>query len=70
MNDIGNRLSDLLTSHDMSQRELARQIGVSNATISRIISGDDNAMLKTVIAIADHFSVDLDWLVGRESWQA
>ncbi len=66
MNEFGNRLSDLLVSSDTTQRELARQIGVSNATISRIISGDGNAMLKTVIAIADHFSVDLDWLVGRE----
>ena len=66
MNDIGSRLSDLLTSSDTSQRELARQIGVSNATISRIINGDGGAMLKTVIAIADYFSVSLEWLVGRE----
>ena len=66
MDSICNRLSDLITSNDMSQRELAKQIGVSNATISRIISGDSNAMLKTAIAIADHFCVSLDWLTGRE----
>ena len=39
MNDIGSRLSDLLASNDISQRELAKEIGVSNATVSRIISG-------------------------------
>ena len=66
MNELGNRLSDLLASSDTSQRKLAKQIGVSNATISRIINGDGNAMLKTVIAIADYFSVSLEWLVGRE----
>ena len=66
MNELGNRLSDLLASSDTSQRKLAKQIGVSNATISRIINGDGDAMLKTVIAIADYFSVSLDWLVGRE----
>ena len=66
MNDIGNRLSDLLASNDISQRELAKEIGVSNATISRIINGDGGVMLKTVIAIADYFSVSLEWLVGRE----
>ena len=66
MNDIGNRLSDLLTSHDMSQRELARQIGTSNATVSRIIHGDLNVTLRVAVAIADHFCVSLDWLVGRE----
>lgn len=67
MNDIGNRLSDLLASNDISQRELAKEIGVSNATISRIIGGDGNATLKTAIAIADHFCVSLDWLTGREA---
>lgn len=66
MNELGNRLSDLLASSDTSQRKLAKQIGVSNATISRIINGDGDAMLKTVIAIADYFSVSLEWLVGRE----
>ena len=66
MNDIGNRLSDLLTSHDMSQRELARQIGTGNATVSRIIHGDLNVTLRVAVAIADHFCVSLDWLVGRE----
>lgn len=66
MNEFGNRLNDLLVSSDTTQRELARQIGVSNATISRIISGDGNVQLKTAVAIADHFCVSLDWLVGRE----
>ena len=66
MNELGNRLSDLLASSDTSQRKLAKQIGVSNATISRIINGEGGAMLKTVIAIADYFSVSLEWLVGRE----
>lgn len=66
MNDIGNRLSDLLTSHDMSQRELARQICTSNATISRIIKGDWNVTVRVLIAIADQFCVSLDWLTGRE----
>lgn len=66
MNELGNRLSDLLASSDTSQRKLAKQIGVSNATISRIINGDGDVMLKTVIAITDYFSVSLEWLVWRE----
>ena len=66
MNELGNRLSDLLASSDTSQRKLAKQIGVSNATISRIIKGDWNVTARVLIAIADHFCVSLDWLVGRE----
>ena len=67
MMEIGNRLSDLLASHDMSQRELADELGISNATISRIVKGQDNVTLKTLIAIADYFCVSIDWLVGRET---
>ena len=67
MKEIGNRLSDLLASHDMSQRELAAELVVSNATISRIVKGQGNVTLKTLIAIADYFCVSIDWLVGREA---
>lgn len=66
MNELGNRLRDLLTSSDISQRKLAKEIEVSNSTISRIISGDGNVQLKTAVAIADYFCVSLDWLLGRE----
>lgn len=67
MKEFGNRLSDLLASHDMSQRELAAELGVNNVTISRIINGQGNVMLSTLIAIADYFCVSIDWLVGREA---
>lgn len=67
MNELGSRLSDLLASHDMSQRELADKLEVSNATIARIVKGQGNVMLNTLIAIADYFCVSIDWLVGREA---
>lgn len=66
MNELGNRLKDLLASHNMSQRELARKVGISNTTISRIVKGQGDVMLSVLIAIADYFDVTIDWLVGRE----
>ena len=66
MNELGNRLSDLLASHDMSQRALAKALGISDMTISRIIKGQRNVTLNILIKIADFFTVSLDWLVGRE----
>lgn len=66
MNELGNRLKDLLASHNLSQRELAREIDVSNVTISRIVKGRGNVTLKVLIAIADFFDITIDWLVGRE----
>ena len=67
MEELGNRLNDLLASNDISQRKLALDLGISNATISRIVRGQGNVRLETLIAIADYFSVSIDWLVGRDS---
>lgn len=49
---IGERLRELRRSHGLSQRELARQSGVANATISLIENGKLNptvSMLKKVL---------------------
>lgn len=39
MSDFAVCLLDLMTCHDMSQRQLADELDLSNATISRLISG-------------------------------
>ena len=67
MSELSNRLKDLLASHDLSQRQLAKEIGVSNVTIHRIIHGQENVMLDVLDKIADYFEVSIDWLVGREA---
>lgn len=66
MNELGNRLNDLLVSHGMTQRELAKEVGISNVTISRIVKGQKNVTLNVLIAIADFFDITIDWLVGRK----
>lgn len=67
MSELSNRLKDLLESHDLSQRQLAKEIGVSNVTIYRIVHGQENVMLDVLIKLADYFGVSIDWLVGREA---
>ena len=64
--EIGVNLNDLLVCNDISQRQLAKDLNVSNATISRICAGrmPTGEML---IKLADYFSVSIDWLVGRET---
>ncbi len=66
MTELANRLKDLLASHDITQRKLARDIGVSDVTICRILNGRGNISLNVLVAIADYFSVSIDWLLGRE----
>jgi transcriptional regulator with XRE-family HTH domain len=63
---IANRLKSLRVEHDMSQRELAEYMEVSNSTISRIEKG---AMpdVETLIKYAENFGVSTDWILfGKE----
>jgi transcriptional regulator with XRE-family HTH domain len=51
-NEIGRRLKGIRTALKISQRQLARQSGVANATISQIEAGKLNptvSMLKRVL---------------------
>ena len=38
--ELGRRIFDLLRSKGMQQRELAKRIGLTEATMSRYISGE------------------------------
>lgn len=67
MSTFKDILSDLMTCHDLSQRELAAEIGTSNATISRLVTGkSEYPDTKTLISLADFFGVSTDYLLGRE----
>lgn len=41
----------LLKSLDLSQRELARRLGVSEARVSQILSGEENLTLRSLAAV-------------------
>ena len=66
--DIGRRLREIRTRFELSQRQLARQSGVANATISQIEAGKLNptvSMLKRVlegipINLSEFFSDDFE----------
>lgn len=50
--DMGARIQRAIDTAGMSQRALARASGVSQATLSRIISGDRPAKLPELVAVA------------------
>lgn len=66
--EVGHRLQAIRTRMQLSQRQLGRQSGVANATISQIESGRLNptvSMLKKIldgipISLSEFFSDDLD----------
>jgi transcriptional regulator with XRE-family HTH domain len=62
---IGRRIRDLRRAEGTGQEELAATIGVSRSTIAGIETGGDRGGIETMIAIADHYKVPMDWLLGR-----
>ena len=60
-----NRLRELRTEKGISQRELARQVGLLPQTYSNYENGMREADYETVIMLADYFNVTTDYLLGR-----
>ena len=59
------RLKELRIKRGISQLKLAMDLGLNQNSISRYESGSREADYKTLIALADYFSVSTDYLLGR-----
>lgn len=64
--DIGIRLKSIRTGLKLSQRQLARQSGVANATISQIESGKLNPTVSMLKKVLDGIPVSLGEFFGDE----
>ena len=60
---FGNNLADQLEDAWMTQKELAEETGLSEATISRYISGDVMPTLKSILNIMYALDCDFEDLV-------
>jgi len=59
------RLKELRVSHGLSQKQLAKIVGVSQQTISEYEKGNIYPNMYNVISIADFFKISIDELIGR-----
>ncbi len=66
-NKISKKLSELMIEKDITQTELAMNIGVSIAAISYWIKGKKEATADNIISLADYFEVSTDYLLGRSN---
>lgn len=57
--DIGNRLRALRSARNLSQRELARRVGLRNSTISLVESGRTNPTIGALKRILDGIPIGL-----------
>jgi transcriptional regulator with XRE-family HTH domain len=70
METIGNRLDELMQAHPLyrgrGQSSLARNTGVPQPTINRILSNKSVPEMATVVKLAEEFDVTCEWLLtGR-----
>jgi two-component system chemotaxis response regulator CheY len=63
--EVGKKIYELRKSKDMTQEELASEMGVSIAAVSKWETGNSIPDILMLCAIADFFDVSTDELLGR-----
>ena len=66
MNKFKERLKELRIEKKLSQIDLAKATGISQAGIAKWETGDRTPSLDCLIILAKYFGVTLDYLVGLE----
>lgn len=62
---IGDIIAELRKDMYLKQKDLAKYLSVSVATISHYESGTNQPDMDTVIRLADYFGVSVDYMLGR-----
>ena len=64
--EIGKRIAETLKKRSMTQKELAVRVGISEAVMSRYISGDRDPKPEMIANIATALRTTSDYLLGIE----
>ena len=63
---FGARLREVRRAHGETQPELARILGLSRSAVSMYESGEREPKYELLTAIAAHYGVEVDYLLGRD----
>ena len=63
-----NKIAELRKERGLSQRQLAKEIGTSQANLSRWEQGLNEPSIIECWKIADYFDVSIDLLCGRKEY--
>ena len=67
-NFYGNKIAELRCEAKISQRQLAKEIGTSQANLSRWEKGTIAPSILECWRLADYFNVTIDFLCGRSEY--
>ena len=59
------KIKDLREDHDLSQKEVAKVLNISQVAYSYYEIGKRNIPLDLLIKLADYYNFTLDYIVGR-----
>jgi len=65
MTSCGPRISELRENNNLTQEELAKNLGITRASLSHYETSRREPDYETLTKIADYFQVSLDYLMGR-----
>ena len=65
MSVVGGRLKGLREGIRLSQKELARKLGITQSGVNRYENSQAEASYKTLLLYADYFDVSMDYIYGR-----
>ncbi len=68
MNTFGENLKSLRLEKNLSRKQLALTLSVSERLVSYWENGDRECNFDMLIQIADYFDVTLDYLLGRTDY--
>ncbi|MCI9444098.1 MAG: helix-turn-helix transcriptional regulator [Oscillospiraceae bacterium] len=63
---FSEHLSTLREQNGLTQKEIAKELGISTLTYQRYEYGEREPKLSALIALADYYKLSLDELVCRE----
>ena len=59
------RIQDLRTDADMSQKQLSEILHISQRSYSHYETGSRNSPVEMLIRLANYYDISVDYLVGR-----
>ena len=59
------RIQDLRTEDDMTQKQLSEILHISQRTYSHYETGSRNIPVEMLIRLANYYDISVDYLIGR-----
>ena len=59
------RLLELRQEHNLTQKQLAKILNISQRSYSHYETGSRQIPIELLIALADYYDVSIDYIVGR-----